>query len=886
MNNTNNSGNEFELKTNEAQEENKPELQKNTDIVLSVGQGITSNQLTQHTLNYSTLLARIKAFEPIETPYIDEIIVSGKISKLPVEDALKYSYTRGKEKALWFIAGCFDGGVRKTESLKYRSAVVLDLDSYKGSITSLEAEIRAELAEYTYIAYSTASHTPVLPKVRIFLPTAENIAVNEYNQISRAFVNGLSFKSAIDAASFKPNQFMFFSGKINITGLPEGVEQPEYHKWLLENEAELLEPSKFKKEEKTENIEILSNASAPLIERQGIESLNISEAELLEKLKEYPASGLSYDEWLEVLMALHNHYNASEQGLLVADEWSKQDAEKYQGIEDIKSKWRSFNNNSSGSQITFLTVLKRIKENKFIIFENNILSNINTLHDKVRDDVLIPIIRNVAEHCSDREAEYYLNIIKGRTDLRISSLRSMLSVERRKLKAIEFKKYANTNTVYALDQKLPPMLFTDEYEAGSLPKCTIENFKKLIAAYGIKIVRNVVSKRDRIILPKDKYLEETGDAARLVRIESLLTANNFAGNKRISPELATEEASNNPYNPISDWIKSKSWDGVDRLQAMYETVEQQEVYKEEDKQLFLRKWFISFIAAMEEKQGVFSKGVLIFQGKQSIGKTSWFKKLLPEPVSEYFLEGATLDPTNKDSIARVTSHALVELGEADSTMKKDIAAIKAFLTSNKDVFRPSYGRVDNKLPRRTIFCASVNDNEYLVDPTGNSRFWTIPVKALNYQHDIDMQQFWAQILTYYKGGELWWLLKAEEEILSGYNEEHVKTCPYTELLLDRYVFPPEENKEVKDKWLGATVIYQQLNMKANEVTGTREVSRILKKLGVRYRRKTKQFLVRDHPDYKSINKFSLFANDDNEVTEVTQGLPKNKIVSNPIKANA
>ena len=252
-------------------------------------------------------------------------------------------------------------------------------------------------------------------------------------------------------------------------------------------------------------------------------------------------------------------------------------------------------------------------------------------------------------------------------------------------------------------------------------------------------------------------------------------------------------------------------------------------------------------------------------------------------MSEYFLEGATLDPTNKDSIARVTSHALVELGEADSTMRKDIAAIKAFLTSNKDVFRPSYGRVDNKLPRRTVFCASVNDNEYLVDPTGNSRFWTIPVVSLDYKHEIDMQQFWAQILTYYKEGEIWWLQQEDEKVLNSYNEEHLKTCPYTELLSDRYIFPEIEDRGT-DKWLGATVIYNQLDMKMNEFVGAREVARILKKLGVRYRRKNKKFLVRDNPDYEEPKKPSLFADDD-KVTEVTNELPKNEGLDNPLNAS-
>jgi putative DNA primase/helicase len=259
---------------------------------------------------------------------------------------------------------------------------------------------------------------------------------------------------------------------------------------------------------------------------------------------------------------------------------------------------------------------------------------------------------------------------------------------------------------------------------------------------------------------------------------------------------------------------------------------------------------------MEEPQGVFSKGVLIFQGKQSIGKTSWFKKLLPSPVSEYFLEGATLDPTNKDSKATVTSHALVELGEADSTMRKDIAAIKAFLTSNKDVFRPSYGRVDSKLPRRTIFCASVNDNEYLVDPTGNSRFWTIPVTALDYKHEIDMQQFWAQILTYYDAGEIWWLQQEDEKILNKYNEEHVKTCPYTELLTARYLFPEKNDQDPENQRYSATDIYRSLDMKLNERVGAIEVARALTNLGAYRLTDDRKFLVKHNPDYKPVNSTS------------------------------
>jgi hypothetical protein len=353
-------------------------------------------------------------------------------------------------------------------------------------------------------------------------------------------------------------------------------------------------------------------------------------------------------------MALHHYYKGSEEGLAIANEWSKHDADKYKSFEEIKYKWQSFGNQTGDAQVTFLTILMRITDRKRVKFEQEIIQRIEELTHKVSDKTYLPIIRSIAEYCSDEEAKYYLEKIKERTSLGVSVLYSKLSTERRKLEAIQFRKSGRGKAIYPLDQQLPKMIFEAEYQEKTLPKCTIENFKKLIDAYGIKIVRNVVSKRDRIILPIDKYLEETGDAARLVRIESLLIDNSFAGNKRVAPELCTQEASLNPYNPISEWIKSKAWDGVDRLEMMYDTVNQQQGYKEEDKRLFMRKWFISFVAAMEEPKGVFSKGVLTFQGNQSIGKTSWFKKLLPKPVDEYFLEGATLDPTNKDSISNAS----------------------------------------------------------------------------------------------------------------------------------------------------------------------------------------------------------------------------------------
>jgi len=131
-----------------------------------------------------------------------------------------------------------------------------------------------------------------------------------------------------------------------------------------------------------------------------------------------------------------------------------------------------------------------------------------------------------------------------------------------------------------------------------------------------------------------------------------------------------------------------------------------------------------------------------------------------------------LDPGNKDSALTAISHWIVEIGEIDSSFKKDIARLKGFITADQDKIRRPYGRKDAVYQRRTVFIATVNHASFLVDDTGNSRFWTIPVTSINYDHDIDMQQVWAQAHQLYKDGQQWWLDPEEERELEKHNSNH------------------------------------------------------------------------------------------------------------------
>ena len=49
------------------------------------------------------------------------------------------------------------------------------------------------------------------------------------------------------------------------------------------------------------------------------------------------------------------------------------------------------------------------------------------------------------------------------------------------------------------------------------------------------------------------------------------------------------------------------------------------------------------------------------------------------------------------------------------------------------------------MPRKTSFIASVNNESFLVDDTGNRRYLVIEVGDVQYNHKVDMQSFWYEM---------------------------------------------------------------------------------------------------------------------------------------------
>ena len=76
------------------------------------------------------------------------------------------------------------------------------------------------------------------------------------------------------------------------------------------------------------------------------------------------------------------------------------------------------------------------------------------------------------------------------------------------------------------------------------------------------------------------------------------------------------------------------------------------------------------------------------------------------------------------------------------------------------------------------------------DPTGNTRWWTIAVDSLDFQHSIDFQQVFAQLAIDVERGAEWWLTREEEEQLEAWNRRHRVVSAIAEKLADFIVLDP------------------------------------------------------------------------------------------------
>ena len=146
----------------------------------------------------------------------------------------------------------------------------------------------------------------------------------------------------------------------------------------------------------------------------------------------------------------------------------------------------------------------------------------------------------------------------------------------------------------------------------------------------------------------------------------------------------------------------------------------------------------------------------VLMGDQGARKSSYWSAL-----GGPFFSDALGDISSKDDLMVLHRSWIMEWAELDHIMgRKHAGQVKAFLSQSTDLFRVPYGKATEAFPRRGIIVGSTNRSTgFLIDDTGNRRFWVIPTTRTE-ANPIDTptlmaerDAIWSGAVKAYRDGE-------------------------------------------------------------------------------------------------------------------------------------
>lgn len=240
---------------------------------------------------------------------------------------------------------------------------------------------------------------------------------------------------------------------------------------------------------------------------------------------------------------------------------------------------------------------------------------------------------------------------------------------------------------------------------------------------------------------------------------------------------------------------------------------------------YLRKTLIAAVARAYQP-GCKVDTACILQGRQGALKSSFFKVL----ASEAWFDDSLGNASDKDERLKLHMVWFVEWAELETVFKrKDVATVKAFLSSSRDLVRPPYGRTVQEFDRPSIIVGTTNEVEFLTDPTGSRRYWVIPVARkidiAKLQRERDA--IWGAAVAAYQSGEAWWLSDNDQVLSEELNQEYAMQDPWHEAVaayVNELHTPEVSTRQILDNCL-------HIDLDKQERRTQMRVAGIMKQLG-------------------------------------------------------
>jgi hypothetical protein len=214
----------------------------------------------------------------------------------------------------------------------------------------------------------------------------------------------------------------------------------------------------------------------------------------------------------------------------------------------------------------------------------------------------------------------------------------------------------------------------------------------------------------------------------------------FLPNKELFVDVVIDLARQNKVHPVREYLDSLRWDGQQRIDHWLHAYGGAQ--DNEFNSVVGAIWLQAAVRRIRLPGCKFDQ-LMVWEGEQGNNKSTALRILAVK--DEWFYDDFPLGKDGKEVIEATQGKWIIEAAELHGMSTSNVEQLKGQLSRQVDSARLAYGRLPTDVPRQFIAAGTTNGSQYLSDPTGNRRFWPVPIKRFDLEAlRRDRDQLWAE----------------------------------------------------------------------------------------------------------------------------------------------
>lgn len=327
-------------------------------------------------------------------------------------------------------------------------------------------------------------------------------------------------------------------------------------------------------------------------------------------------------------------------------------------------------------------------------------------------------------------------------------------------------------------------------------------------------------------LNQNKYSSVTKHS--INSLEAKLLISNIACTKALLETILYSELVQS-YDPFKSYFENLPKWNPNNDSAIKKLIDTVSTTNQKFFEKCFKKWVIGLVACALNEYDT-NQQMIVFSGKQGLGKSRWINKLVPEELKNYYYSGS-VNLKNKDTSIYLSESFLINLDELTNLNSKETGHLKEVITKDCINLRRAHSKHSTKLIRRASFIGSINESQFLYDLTGSRRFLSFELNSIDTDHGVDINLVYSEALYLLEKGERFYFDKTEIIEIEKNNEQFRAISPLEEKINNIWCNDDLVDSGFESECLTPLQIYNRLHEReTTRISDLTKIGKIMTKL--------------------------------------------------------